>query len=927
MVAQDGLRRWGPARGHEGASGRELSRKWVNDGLFARQGCGCSAVFGTVASFMGAKRQALFTWAPALIGFALLSAWPERAFAQRQGGLVTPPKPDDTPPAPPPAPPKIDLPKIVKDEGAVYPREALEARVRDVVTVVLVLELDAEGKVTKATVEAAKGQGFDEAAVEAGKKLEFTPAKRDGKPIPAKIKHSYTFVPPAGRLSGKISSSSRDTSLANVPVKVTFPNGEVRTVTTLADGTFSVPDLPSGKYKVGVAAAGFVPYEAEEEVGPGEDVGLKLRLDRIALKAPEPPPGIVGPIEEVSVRGQKPPREVTKRTFTQRELSRIPGTNGDALRAIQNFPGVARPPGLAGLLIVRGSAPNETNVFIDGTLVPLVYHFGGLSSVVPTEMLEKIDFYPGNFSAQYGRVTGGIVDVGLKSPKKKLHGMAQVDLIDARFIAEGPIFDTGWTFALGGRRSYVDVWLKPVLEAAGAGVSTAPVYYDYQAILQRDIGKNQSIRFAFFGSDDRLEVLVKGVNASNPGIGGNLSFGTAFYRFQGRYENRISNDTQFKITAAVGKDALAFQLGDNYFTLTSTPVMLRTELTQKLAPGVRTNVGLDWLWTPFEIDLRLPPIPRPGEPPGAPFGGRPPLVLNETGATYVPALYDEVEITPWKGGRIVTGIRADYTKSTTKWDVSPRVVARQDLPTTRRTTLKGGIGVFRQPPQPQDTARVFGIPGLSSNRAIHYSLGVEREVSKQVEVSFEGFYRDLDNLVVPRVGNIGTGRAMGLETLVRYKPDDRFFGFLAYTLSRSVRKDGPNEEERIFPFDQTHILTALGSYRLGDGWEFGMRYRLISGSLRTPQQYGFFDLNVSAYLPLQGYPPNSERNPLFHQLDVRLDKTWFLKNGGKIGFYVDVLNVYNQANSEGVTYNYNSTLSTQTNSLPILPSLGLRGEL
>jgi len=880
---------------------------------------------------MGAKRQALFPLLrriPAFFGGAVLleilvsALAPGEAYAQRS--QVEPPPGD---PPPPPAPPKIELPRLLKDEGAVYPREALEAHVRETVTVPLLLELDVEGNVTKVTVETARGQGFDEAASAAAQKLKFSPATRDGKPIPAKIRHSYTFAPLPGRLTGKVASSARDTSLANVPVKITFPSGEVREVRTGADGAFAVADLPAGKYKVVVDAAGFVPVSADEEVQPGEEVGLTLRLDRVALAPTPVPPGVTGPIEEVVVRGQKPPREVTKRTFTQRELSRIPGTNGDALRAIQNFPGVARPPGLAGLLIVRGSAPNETNVFVDGTLVPLVYHFGGLSSVVPTEMLEKIDFYPGNFSAQYGRVTGGIVDVGLRNPKKKLHGMAQVDLIDARFVAEGPIFDTGWTFSLAGRRSYVDVWLKPVLEAAGAGVSTAPVYYDYQAMVQKDLGKNQSFRFAFFGSDDRLEVLVKGVNASNPGIGGNVSFGTAFYRFQARYENRFSEDTQLKVTGAVGKDAIQFQLGDNYFLVSSVPIMLRAELTQKLGQGVKTNLGLDWLYTPYDIDLRLPPIPRPGEPPGAPFGGRPPLVLSESGTTYVPALYDEVEISPWKGGRLVTGIRADYTKSTQKWDISPRFVARQDVTSSPRTTVKGGIGVFRQPPQPQDTARVFGIPGLSSNRAVHYSLGVEREVTKQIEVSVEGFYRDLDNLVVPRVGNVGTGRAMGLETLVRYKPDDRFFGFLAYTLSRSVRKDGPDEEERIFPFDQTHILTALGSYRLGDGWEFGLRYRLISGSLRTPQQYGFFDLNVGAYLPLQGYPPNSVRNPLFHQLDVRLDKTWFLKNGMKIGFYVDILNIYNQANSEGVTYNYNSTLSEQTNSLPILPSIGLRGEL
>ncbi len=891
---------------------------------------------------MSAKRKALCL---ALGSLSLTSGLTlgADAFAQsgqggesRQGGVVTAPKPDDNPPpaAPAPTPPRIEPPQVTKDDGAVYPKAALDAHVRETVTVVVVLDIDATGAVTKAVVETPastpEGQAFDASAVEAAKKLTLTPAKRDGKPIPSRIKRPYTFAPPPAKLTGKIASSSRDTSLANVPVKIEGPNGLVKETTTAQDGTFSQEGLPAGKYKVSVAASGFEGQVVEEEIQPGEVIELTLRLDRILVKAPEPPPGTVtGPIEQVVVRGEKPPREVTKRTFEQRELSRIPGTNGDALRAIQNFPGVARPPGLAGLLIVRGSAPNETNVFVDGTLVPIVYHFGGLSSVVPTEMLEKIDFYPGNFSAQYGRVTGGIVDVGLRNPKKdKLHGLVQVDLIDARALVEGPVFNTGWNFALAGRRSYVDVWLKPVLEAAGAGVTTAPVYYDYQAILQKDIGKNQNLRFAFFGSDDRLDVLVKGVNASAPGVGGNVSLGTAFYRFQGRYTNRFSNETELKITGAVGKDAIAFQLGDNYFTLSSTPISLRTELTQKLGQGVKTNIGMDWLWTPYDINLRLPPLPRPGEPPGAPFGGRPPLELTESSSTYVPGLYDEVEITPWKGARIVTGVRVDYTKATQKWDVSPRVVARQDITTSpRRTTLKGGIGVFQQPPQPQDSARVFGIPGLSSNRAIHYSLGVERELTKQIEISVEGFYRDLDNLVVQRVGNVGTGRAMGVETLLRYKPDDRFFGFVAYTLSRSVRKDGPNEDERIFPFDQTHILTALGSYRLGDGWEFGARYRLISGSLRTPLQYGFYDLNVGAYLPLQSYPPNSERNPLFHQLDVRLDKTWYLKNGMKLGFYVDILNVYNQGNSEGVSYNYNSTLSTQTNSLPILPSIGLRGEL
>src|SRR5688572_13336921 len=82
--------------------------------------------------------------------------------------------------------------------------------------------------------------------------------------------------------------------------------------------------------------------------------------------------------------------------------------------------------GLAGLLIVRGSAPNGTGYYVDGGDVPLIYHFGGLSSVVPTELLDRIDFYPGNFSARYGRVMGGIVDVALLSPNTECYDDADL---------------------------------------------------------------------------------------------------------------------------------------------------------------------------------------------------------------------------------------------------------------------------------------------------------------------------------------------------------------------------------------------------------------------------------------------------------------------------------------------------------------------
>src|SRR5207248_868217 len=151
------------------------------------------------------------------------------------------------------------------------------------------------------------------------------------------------------------------------------------------------------------------------------------------------------------------------------------------------------------------------------------------------------------------RAMGGIVDVGIKDPRtaKKLQGLAQADLIDARVLAEGPIpIGKGWSFAVSGRRSYVDVWLKPVLEAAGTSVTAAPVYYDWQMVVRKEIDSNSSARLMFFGSDDRLELLVKNTSASGPGAGGDLSAHTGFWRFQARLENRLNKTDTLKVTAA-----------------------------------------------------------------------------------------------------------------------------------------------------------------------------------------------------------------------------------------------------------------------------------------------------------------------------------------------------------------------------------------
>ena len=149
---------------------------------------------------------------------------------------------------------------------------------------------------------------------------------------------------------------------------------------------------------------------------------------------------------------------------------------------------------------------------------------------------------------------------------------------------------------------------------------------------------------------------------------------------------------------------------------------------------------------------------------------------------------------------------------------------------------------------------------------------------------------------------------------------------MAYTLSRSERKDSSGEGWERFDYDQTHILTALGSYKLGRGWQVGARFRYVTGSPYTPNVGGIADFDSGSYAPIQEYPANRSRLPAFHQLDLRVDKTWEFQSW-KLSTYLDLQNAYNRKNTENISYNYDYSESKPLPGLPILPVLGIRGEL
>ena len=95
----------------------------------------------------------------------------------------------------------------------------------------------------------------------------------------------------------------------------------------------------------------------------------------------------------------------------------MPGTQGDTIKVIQNLPGVARAPFGGAPVVLRGAAPGDSRTFLEGQEIPSIYHFGGLRSTINSAFLEAVDFIPGNFGPEYGRATGGVVDVRLRGTR------------------------------------------------------------------------------------------------------------------------------------------------------------------------------------------------------------------------------------------------------------------------------------------------------------------------------------------------------------------------------------------------------------------------------------------------------------------------------------------------------------------------------
>jgi TonB family protein len=712
------------------------------------------------------------------------------------------------------------------------------------------------------------------------------------------------------------------------------------------------PGPHPGFAEAALAAARQFRFHPAEIDGQPAPVAIVYRYEFTLREQPAPPPA-PAPVEqppaqaavrlpddpyEAVVRGERERRSPTVHQITTEEIRTLPGTQGDTLKVLQNFPGVARAPFGLGFLIVRGSAPQDTRVYVDGIEIPLLFHFGGVTSTVASETISGLEFLPGNFGARHGRAMGGSVEIRTREGRREWHGTAQLDVFDGSATVEGPL--GAGSFFAAARRSWVDAVLAVVLPRVAPETArelrVGPRYYDYRLqVAQPLLGGTATL--SLFGSDDKLQ-FIEEEDEDNRRPSFHLQ--TGYHRLAARLRTPLGRGLENDATVALGYDQFDVLQTDVGVRTTLRSITLREALAWRPSPAFALEAGVDTLLRRFDYAIYAPPIRAPGS-----IGG----ILGDVatseeesadGRWLSPGAWLEADWRPLPRLRLVPGLRldADSRLASRKVWLDPRLAAFLDV--RPGTTLVAAAGRYGEPPAPQQTTRTFGNPALGAQRAAHYSLGVRQVLPWQASGEATLFFKSMDEVVgltraaagdgEPLLLSNGTvGEAWGLELLLRRTLARGLYGWLAYTYSQSSRRDDPTLPSypgwHLFGFDQTHLLTLVLSQRLPRGWTVGTRLRASSGNPYTPFVGAVLNANTGRYQCVPSPRPFSARLPGFLQADVRVDKRWRF-DAWALSLYLDVQNATNRENAEFNFASYDCSERVPVPGLPVFPTLGLRAE-
>jgi hypothetical protein len=597
------------------------------------------------------------------------------------------------------------------------------------------------------------------------------------------------------------------------------------------------------------------------------------------------------------VRAGRP--EIPKVEISGEEARQLPGSSGDPLRVLGSLPGVVQIAWPAALYVVRGANPGNTGFFLDGIRVPELFHLGLELSVIHPYLIDGVDFYPGGSPANYGPYVSGIMAARtVAPPADRVHAAADVTVFDAGGIMTAPWDGGRGTVLVAARYSYTGALFSALQN------DTILRYGDYQLRVDHPFAGGQATLFAFGALDD--------IGWTN--LGTAQQYGALqFHRVDLRWRRAIGGG-RLLVGVTGGADWADSTLFNSAIKVRALSAMPRAIYTRSLSPSVDLEVGANMDAQTFATDV--PPF----QDKQSDLGRSRQALSQAVYATVMIHVGDRLVISP--------GLRTDLfaEESTTAQFIEPRLDVLLKVSDT--VSLRADGGRYAQMPSLPVSVpgfEAFGLADYGAQTSLGGSLGVETRFPGHLTLGVTGYYQklrltdvrnidiDQNNPTAPDFLVARDGRAYGAEVLLRLadtgRDAGRLFGWLAYTLSWSLRYDDDGVLGRS-DWDERHILNLVAGSRLGHNYTVGLRFHLNTGRWASDGAGDYQQL------------------PTYYQIDLRAERR-FVFDRFVMDLYVDLANV--TRNTEVLQLDagpttYGGQMVEQDKINLFLPTVGVHGQ-
>ena len=737
---------------------------------------------------------------------------------------------------------------------------------------------------------------------------------------------------------------------------------------TNAEGRFTIEQVPPGIYRLQASAIGYKSVTTSEYILSTKNLNIPIEMEENLTE-----------LEGVTITASPFRRDVESpvslRIIGIQEIEKSPGANRDISRIVQSYPGVAFSPiGYRNDQIVRGGAPSENRFYLDGVEIPNINHFstqgasGGPVGILNADLIREVNFYTGAFPADKGNALSSVLDFKLRDGDMERNSLkATLGASEVSLASNGHI-GKKTSYLVSVRQSYLQ-FLFDMLD-----LPFLPTFTDAQFKLKTRFNEQNELTVLGLGGIDNMRLNTKADSEDNEYILSYLpkikqetfTVGAVYRHYAGAHvqsavvsHSYLNNrNTKYRRNDESHPDNLMLRLRS---TEQETKLRLENSTTFR---NWKINLGINLDYSQYtNTTFQRVYTNQPQT-----FDYHTYLGILRWG------LFGTINYTSIDERFTASlGLRADANNYSAAMkdmtdQLSPRLSLSYQL--TEHWSLSGNAGLYYQLP-PYTALGFKNNNGLYANKyALRYmqvsqgSIGINWRKGDTFEVSLEGFYKDYDKIPlsvadgIPLTckgndyGVIGNelltstaqGRSYGAELLLKWLIAKKLNLASSFTLFKSEYRNNKESEYIASAWDNRFIFNLRGTYNLPRHWSVGMKVSCIGGAPYTP-----YDADKSSLVTAwnaQGKPYydytryNEERLPAFTQVDIRIDKTFYLKRC-MLGFYIDLQNIagskLKQADvlmSTGVIKNPDAPIagqryvmkSVKQESGTLLPTLGITFE-